>query len=141
MNCFCGSPASLRSNSVLYGREYGNGKAYICNRFPACRGSVGTHPNGRPLGSIADPETKALRMEVHAKIDPIWKVAGLEGRAKREKRKSVYQWLAKIMNVREYHTGNLTAEQCRLTLQRIAEQPYLSPHPNNKETEDGKSDR
>jgi hypothetical protein len=69
--CYCGSPAHLRDNSLLYnGKSYGNGKAYICDRFPDCRGSVGVHPNGKPLGTIPDEETKKLRRSVHTIIDP-----------------------------------------------------------------------
>lgn len=110
--CYCGSTTSLRSNSLLYnGKEYGNGKAWICERFPACRGSVGTHPNGQPLGTIPDAETKKLRMDVHALIDPIWKSGKL-------KRGQVYARLSKALG-KTYHTGETTAEDCKQLLELI----------------------
>lgn len=110
VTCFCGSSASLRSNALIYaGKEYGNGKAWICDRFPECRGSVGTHPDGRPLGTIPDVETKKLRMEVHAVIDPLWKLGKM-------KRGHVYARLSKAIG-RTYHTGETTAEDCRKILE------------------------
>lgn len=108
-SCFCGSSSSLRSNGLIYnGREYGNGKAWICDRYPACRGSVGTHPDGKPLGTIVDSETKKLRMNVHAVIDPLWKSGKM-------KRGWVYSRLSKAIG-RPYHTGETTADDCRAIL-------------------------
>lgn len=125
VECFCGSPAHLQENSLLYnGRSYGNGKAYICDRFPLCRGSVGVHPNGKPLGTIPDESTKKLRMAVHAKIDPLWR--GRTDISKHKARGSVYGWLRHIMDMTptECHIGNFTAEQCTQALERIEANPY-----------------
>lgn len=118
--CFCGSTASIRSNAIIYnGREYGNGKAWICDRFPDCRGSVGTHPDGKPLGTIPDAETKKLRIQVHAVIDPIWK-----GQSKK-KRGSVYGWLKRITgSQKEIHIGETTKEDCLRLLELIEQNPY-----------------
>lgn len=107
--CFCGSTSSLQSNALIYnGKEYGNGKAFICDRFPACRGSVGTHNTGQPLGTIVDAETKKLRMQVHALIDPVWKSGDM-------KRGKVYAILSEEIG-RTYHTGETTADECRKIL-------------------------
>lgn len=110
MKCHCGSTASLKSNSLLYnGKEYGNGRAYICDRFPACRGSVGTHTGSKkPLGTIVDDDTKKLRMAVHAKIDPLWK-RGITSR------NQLYRNLDRIVGY-TYHTGEADAETCRKIL-------------------------
>ena len=125
--CFCGSPAVYHGDTIEYynGKDYG--PRWICSRFPVCRGSVGAHPDGKPLGSIADPETKKARMQVHALIDPIWKNES-SGRARRRKRASVYRWLARLLNIREYHTGNLTAQQCRELVILIMKNPYDKRH-------------
>lgn len=123
--CYCGSPAHLDTNAKIYnGKEYGRGRIWLCDRYPACWGSVGTHPDDRPLGTIPDPETKKLRIEVHALIDPLWKTA--EGSAKRKKRGSVYGYLRRIMNMTadECHIGNFTADQCIEALEQIALNPY-----------------
>ena len=117
--CYCGSTTSLRSNTLLYnGKEYGNGRAWICDQFPKCRGSVGTHPDGRPLGTIPDEETKHLRIKVHALIDPLWK-------SNRKKRGSVYGWLKRISNSsHEIHLGESNKEDCLRLLELIRKYPY-----------------
>jgi hypothetical protein len=123
--CFCGSPASLQDNSLLYnGKSYGNGKAYICDRFPECRGSVGVHPNGKPLGTIPDQETKKLRMAVHAVIDPLWR--NQVHQPKRVARGAVYGYLRHIMGMtaEECHIGNFTAADCRKALRAIEQLPF-----------------
>lgn len=113
VKCHCGSTASLRSNSLIYnGKEYGNGKAWICDRFPECRGSIGTHPDGRPLGTIPDEETKKLRIQVHALMDPLWK-------SKKIKRNSMYYKLGKALRKQAFHTGECNAEECRAVLELI----------------------
>lgn len=124
IKCYCGSDASLRDNSLIYaGKSYGNGKAYICNRFPECRGSVGTHPDGKPLGTIPDSETKKLRIQVHALIDPLWK-------GKKKKRGSVYGWLERIMGIKSPHIGSFTKEDCLNTIERIKQFPYQENYSN-----------
>ena len=121
--CYCGSSSHLDTNAKIYnGKEYGNGKIWLCDRFPDCRGSVGTHPDGSPLGSICDPETKRLRMQVHDLIDPIWQ--NDTTRSKKKARGSVYGWMSRITGVHPYHTGNLTKEQCLVALEAIANNPY-----------------
>lgn len=127
--CFCGSTTSLRSNSLIYnGREYGNGKVWLCDRFPTCRGSVGTHPDGRPLGTIPDEETKKLRIKVHGLIDPIWK-------SKQAKRGSVYGWLKRITGgTKEIHVGETTKEDCLKLIELIKANPFIPTPTKSKET-------
>lgn len=121
--CFCGSPASLQSNSVIYGREYGNGKAYICDRWPVCDGMVGTHPDGKPLGTPIDGKTRQLRRKIHSIIDPLWQN---QERPRRKARGSVYGWLCKItgMTPKECHVGKWDADTCIKVLGLIAKNPY-----------------
>lgn len=127
INCHCGSPAHLQSNSVLYGKEYGNGKAYICDRFPACRGSVGVHPNGKPLGSIPDDETKGLRRQLHATIDHLW--MNRPHNQRKKYRGKVYGWLRHItgMTAEECHIGNFDEDTCRRVLTLIEENSWRAP--------------
>src|SRR5687768_6513047 len=109
--CYCGSTTSIKSNALIYnGREYGNGKIWLCDRFPECRGSVGTHPDGKPLGTIPDAETKKLRIQIHALIDPLWQNAQNE-RPKKRNRGSVYGWLRRITGgEKDIHIGETTKE-------------------------------
>jgi hypothetical protein len=133
VTCFCGSTASIRSNALIYnGKEYGNGKVWLCDRFPVCRGSVGTHPDGKPLGTIPTEETKRLRIKVHSIIDPLWKNAN-NGRKKQRNRGSVYGWLKRIYG-KEFHTGEASKEDCLRIIELIKENPYnKSLPPSNKE--------
>jgi ssDNA-binding Zn-finger/Zn-ribbon topoisomerase 1 len=126
--CYCGSPTHLDTNAKIYnGREYGNGKIWLCDRYPDCRGSVGVHPDNRPLGTIADPETKKWRIAVHDRIDKLWKNnPKSKGRHGGRLRGSVYKWLRGLMKMsaKECHIGNFTTEQCIEALEQIALHPY-----------------
>jgi hypothetical protein len=126
VTCYCGSAARYADNSEYYGRSYGNGKCWMCTRFPECDGYVGAHPDGRPLGSLVDKETKRWRILVHAQIDPLWRDANLHGGAKRRRRGSVYGWLRRLMDMtaEECHVGNFTTEQCIEALEQITLHPY-----------------
>ena len=124
--CYCGSPSHLDSNVKIYnGKEYGNGMVWLCDRFPECRGSVGCHPDSRPLGTIADEATKEARKRVHAVIDPLWQV---QTRGKQKARGSVYGYISEVTGIKPYHTGSLTEEQCELVLEKVKEKPYVQRH-------------
>lgn len=127
ITCFCGSRGVLASNSILYGREYGIGKAYFCERFPDCDGMVGVHPNGKPLGTMIDGGTRKWRKKVHATIDPLWQS---QERAKKKARGSVYGWLQRItgMSAKDCHVGHFDAETCQRVLKLIEENPYEQRH-------------
>lgn len=129
VTCHCGSPAHLRDNSLLYnGKSYGNGKAYICDRFPACRGSIGVHPSGKPLGNIPDEQTKVMRRKLHAIIDPLWQ--NQTYRSRKKARGSVYGYLRRILNLsaEECHIGNFDADMCLRAMTAVRENPYEDHH-------------
>lgn len=134
IKCFCGSEATLQSNAIIYGREYGNGKMYICNRYPVCTGAVGIHPNGKPLGTMVDESTRKLRRKVHSIIDPLWKQ---QARSKRKARGSVYGWLQRItgLSPKQCHVGMFDAEMCIEVLGLIADHPYEHRHVTVKKGE------
>lgn len=46
---------------------------YGCERYPACRGSHGAHPDGRPLGIPADAATRKARNDAHGYFDRLWR--------------------------------------------------------------------
>jgi hypothetical protein len=125
VTCYCGAPARLQSNAVRYGREYGNGMGWFCSRFPdGCDGYTGTHPDGRPLGTLADKETMRLRQRLHAQVDPLWQ-AGTR-RQRKAARRQVYRWLSWILGVTgpDCHIGSMDAAACHRALERIAAHPY-----------------
>lgn len=102
----CGSTMQLRPSR--YGHFYG------CTGYPECRGTHGAHPDGSPLGTPADRETKHARIEAHGAFDRLWKWApdyyeidenDKEGRERavkriqRAARNRAYAWLAHEMGI------------------------------------------
>lgn len=124
--CFCGSETEYKDSAELYhGRSYG--MRWICKRFPDCRGSVGAHPDGRPLGTVPNPEDKVWRGRLHALIDPLWRnPSPTDDRRKKYRRGSVYRWLSIITNlpIDEVHVGMWDAEMCQKVLKLIEQYPY-----------------
>lgn len=66
---YCGSPVVYTSNAEIYGREYGNGKCYLCRN---CRAFVGVHTGtDTPLGTLANDELRQYRKTAHYWFDQI----------------------------------------------------------------------
>ena len=69
-----------------------------------CGNFVGTHHKTdnptKPLGVIASPNLKKIRMEIHSKLDPLW-------RNGRYDRKELYKMLSNELG-RKYHTADLS---------------------------------
>lgn len=115
MNCDkCKMPAKLLKNSKeVYGRDYG--PIWVCGNFPLCDARCGCHKGThKPLGTLADKETRKLREMVHAAFDPMWKKGGL-------KRNVAYLKLAEAMQIRydECHVGMFNAMRCKAALDCI----------------------
>ncbi len=90
-----------------------------------CAGSVGAHPDGRPLGRPADRRTKDARIVAHEEFDRLWK-GGLMGRSQ------AYAWMVRALGIsaREAHIGEFGAEECRRlgeALRRDFPDLFLSP--------------
>ena len=107
----CGGDVVFTSNSVIYGREYGSGKCYLCT---SCGAYVGTHkPRPREaLGILADPEMRELKKKCHEIFDSIWQCEPTRKR-KYLKRQSLYKQLSDLMGIPEEncHFGYFDAEQ------------------------------
>jgi ssDNA-binding Zn-finger/Zn-ribbon topoisomerase 1 len=106
----CGALMILRPSK--YGLFYG------CRNFPACKGTHGAHPDGRPLGVPADRATKEARIRAHAAFDAIWEPGKISGRKRRRGR--AYTWLAKRMGCQEVHMGEMTIEECERVVRLCA---------------------
>ena len=124
--CFCGS-VTVYQDSAAYYHGHSYGMRWICSRWPECDGSVGAHPDGKPLGTVPSHEDKKYRSLVHAQIDPLWEN---QARSKKRARGSVYGWLRRILNLTadECHVGNWDADQCIEALEQIALHPYEHRH-------------
>ena len=96
----CGADMVLRNSKF--------GKFYGCVNYPKCKGAHGAHPNGHPLGTPADKETRDKRMEAHALFDKQWRESNNMTRAQ------AYKELQKIMgmNSKQAHIAKFTKEEC-----------------------------
>lgn len=93
--CYCGAESVLRKGK--YGFFYG------CSRFPRCDGLVGCHPESkRPLGTMANKETRDARKRAHDVFDRLWKSAPVT-------RSWAYEWLRS--HVPAGHMGAMTEEE------------------------------
>ena len=61
---YCNYEVVFTSNKEIYGKEYGNGKCYLCRN---CKDS------GKPLGILATKEMKVLKTACHDLFDIVWK--------------------------------------------------------------------
>lgn len=100
----CGAEMHLR------GSKYG--PFYSCEKYPACEGSHGAHPDGRPLGTPANAATKLARRRAHAAFDALWKGGAM-------RRGSAYAWLARVFG-RPAHIAEMTAEECDRVVAAVA---------------------
>ena len=104
----CNNPATFGPNEGFYGTRYvssaGSYMAWYCKR---CSTYVGTHHNdpAKPLGTMADAETREWRARAHRVIDPIWQ-SGRMGR------RTLYSKLAVALG-REVHVGGADIELCK----------------------------
>lgn len=116
-------------NSIVYGRDYGNGMIYICENFPTCNSCVGAHSDtGKPLGSVAGKSIRTARMAAHKAFDPLWKSGEQDRRFL--KREYAYEWLTEFMGMPrpDVHIGLFDEAQCKRVMEfsRIMVESY--PH-------------
>lgn len=98
---FCGECGSLMvQRSSRFGPFWG------CSTFPTCRGTHGAHPDGTPLGTPANAETKVARIRAHDAFDTLWQT--------KKERRDAYHWMRKAMGMSkdQAHIGRFNIEQC-----------------------------
>jgi hypothetical protein len=83
-----------------------------------CEAWVGLHADGRPLGSLAKADLRALRSRCHNLFDREWKEA-------RRSRKRCYAELAAELGipVERCHFGEFDVEMCRRALNYLGGWP------------------
>jgi zinc-finger-containing domain len=84
-----------------------------------CKNIVGCHhrtkDRTRPVGVIATPELRKVRRIIHETLDPLWK-------NKHFTRKHIYNYLARKLDISEYHTGETrTIEEAMLVYSLLQE--------------------
>lgn len=103
---YCGRLAGLVDSKEVYRESHG--MIWMCR---PCKAWVGVHKNdgkNRPLGTLANAETRHARRMAHARFDPVWQDRLGKGKSKNQVRNAVYRWLAE-------HLG-IPAEQCHIAL-------------------------
>jgi len=97
----CGSELILKYSK--YGKFWG------CLKWSEtkCEGSVGAHPDGRPLGVPASKRVRELRKQVHKAFDRKWKNGEMS-------RKEAYGWMRRSMRMSEdeAHIANFDEDKC-----------------------------
>lgn len=100
----CGGKVEYISNANIYGRTYGNGFCYRCQK---CGAYVGTHvPRPRQaLGILANEEMRKMKMACHEIFDSMWR--------NHKQRERCYRRLAEAMGIptEECHFGYFDSEQ------------------------------
>lgn len=105
---YCGNEVVFTSNAEIYGREYGNGKCFLCR---SCRAFVGVHTETlTPLGTLANDELRKWRNKAHNEFDKLWKSP-----TRVMTRHNAYKWLSKQMNIpkEDCHIALFEIEECK----------------------------
>ena len=120
---YCGQPARLVTGAWLHpyqpschGRLYWTCDpcdAYVGCHLPKSKGGKGS--GTLPLGSLANAQLRALRIQVHELFDPLWKQRIIGNRH------AAYRWLVKVMEVdyNQCHIGMFNDDQCRKAIQLL----------------------
>lgn len=103
----CGKPMVLRRTSRY---TYPNGEPsrfWGCSAYPLCTATHGAHPDGTPLGTPANSETKQARIAAHAAFDRLWKEGPFS-------RREAYQELARLtgLSTDDAHIGKFDKPAC-----------------------------
>jgi ribosomal protein L37AE/L43A len=110
---YCGSPVVLRSADGIYHENKCGAKLYVCSRYPACDAYVRIREGSKniPMGSMANGELRALRIEAHRCFDRIHQ-SGLMSR------QDAYAWLAGIVSapLTHAHIGQLGEYYCKVVI-------------------------
>lgn len=82
-----------------------------------CEAYVGTHADGKPLGTLANKGLRAYRIKCHDEFDKLWK-------SKHMKRNEAYVWLGlKMKKTRaDAHIGMFNQQECQKLLQILKEE-------------------
>lgn len=108
--CACGQFTRPAFGSEVYPhlRHLHHKKVFLC---VPCWAYVGTHPDGRPLGTPANRELRRARQLLHVRqVDPLWL-----NQPEKNARTMVYAFLAERLGLTadECHVGCFDLERCR----------------------------
>ena len=103
---YCKKPAQHVKGKTLYPNHKNlyHRRYYRC---VPCEAHVGCHKTGKPLGTLANKQTRQARIQAHKAFDPIWKTTTIS-------RPKAYAWLAKHLKIPydRCHIGNFDFPTC-----------------------------
>lgn len=109
----CGSEMVLKRTNKFTTKDGQPRKFYGCSKWPECRETHGAHPDGTPLGTPGDQETRDLRRQLHALMDEIWPWDD------KRRKKQGYTWLR--FNSKSGHVGEMQKEELLETIAKVKE--------------------
>jgi hypothetical protein len=111
----CGSPVNIVTHEQLYGRTFSDWPyVYRCVNN-SCDSHVGLHPfTNIPLGTLANPELREIRMRAKKLFQPLWREHGMN-------RNQAYELLAKELGIKpkDCHFGWFDIEQCQKAIEAL----------------------
>lgn len=90
-------------------------KFYGCSRWPECDGLIASHPNGKPMATPADEETRRMRQTAHRLAEQIW--GDWDDPAC--KKKAMYRWLER--HTQSGHIGRMQKQELLITIEKLHE--------------------
>jgi len=127
MRCpYCRSPVVLRSANGIYKENSSDTKLYICSRYPKCDAYVRVQQGTKtPLGSMANGELRALRLEAHRAFDQIHRTGLMS-------KQDAYAWLSDILSapMSHAHIGYLGEYYCKLVIKESKQ--FIDNHRRRK---------
>lgn len=112
MNCpYCKKEAEWVENKEIYGKNYGKSvMVYLCQ---PCNAYVGCHNNTRkPLGIMANADTRKWRQKAHAVFDPLWQKIFKRNSTKRLNREAMYNRISNAFGCR-VHIAESDIDRCK----------------------------
>lgn len=126
---YCTHPASKVTGRVIYPHRPDLYAKQFFQCVP-CDAYVGCHPDGRPLGRLANPALRKAKMAAHAAFDPLWQdqrgaypdEQRPQKKLQRIMRARAYQWLAAQMGMDfdDTHIGMFDVLQCKRVVEVVA---------------------
>lgn len=123
--CGDGSVFLESSKEIYHGQDYG--PVWICR---PCQAWVGCHPNGAPLGRLADIHLRRAKQDAHSQFDVLWSYKARKfSLNKQHARGKAYKWLAGELGIaiKDCHIGLFDIPTCN----RVADicRPYVARLP------------
>lgn len=112
---YCGTEAKSVDSKVIY-KNKSYGPAWVCGNYPKCDAYVGCHPDGKPLGRLADKELRVAKTAAHLLFDVLWREKSKQFKIpEKEARTKAYAWLASQLKINktDCHIGHFDVAACK----------------------------